>query len=78
MFQAMSSDAEAKNLKSNTVVLMTHLGAYLVVWGFICHPKRADRRNSLQRKYRLIARKKGKKNLDLELVKKIVPSEFNI
>lgn len=33
MFQAMSSDAEAQNLKNNTVILMSHLGAHLVVSG---------------------------------------------
>lgn len=70
MFQAMSSDAEVKNLKSNIVILMTHLGAYLVVWGFICHPKRADRRNSLRRKYRLIAHKKREKKSRLRACEK--------
>lgn len=35
IFQTVSSDAEAQNLKNNIVILMSHLGAYSAVPGFL-------------------------------------------
>lgn len=59
VFQAMSSDPEAQNLKNNTVILMSHLGAPLVVSGFFCQSKGADRGNrDYKEKNRLTACKK--------------------
>lgn len=35
IFQTVTSDAEAQNLKNNMLILMSHLGAHLAVPGFL-------------------------------------------
>lgn len=44
----MRSDAEAQNLRNNAVILMSHLGAHLVVWeGFAIAEGQTERETDL-------------------------------